>query len=173
MDKALLTQEEIALARHCLAYAQEQGAQKVRITLTKSLMNLVGLLNGDVDKTAHALDRSLQLQLFVEGRYGAFSSNRLEKEGLEAFIREAIDTVKMLEADAWRDLPAPERLVRDAVSGRELELYDPAYESLTAEKRREMALASCFFLYKKRHLENIIFLKAPERYPYSVLVIST
>ena len=145
MDKALLTQEEIALARHCLAYAQEQGAQKVRITLTKSLMNLVGLLNGDVDKTAHALDRSLQLQLFVEGRYGAFSSNRLEKEGLEAFIREAIDTVKMLEADAWRDLPAPERLVRDAVSGRELELYDPAYESLTAEKRREMALASCFF----------------------------
>ena len=145
MDKALLTQEEIALARHCLAYAQEQGAQKVRITLTKSLMNLVGLLNGDVDKTAHALDRSLQLQLFVEGRYGAFSSNRLEKEGLEAFIREAIDTVKMLEADAWRDLPAPERLVRDAVSGRELALYDSAYESLTAEKRREMALASCFF----------------------------
>lgn len=145
MEKALLTQEEIALAKHCLAYAQEQGAQKVRITLSKSLMNLVGLLNGDVDKTAHALDRSLQLQLFVEGRYGAFSSNRLEKEGLEAFIREAISTVKMLEADPYRDLPAPERLAKDAVSGRELNLYDPAYESLTAEKRREMALASCFF----------------------------
>ncbi len=140
-----LTEEEIQLAKHCLAYAQEQGAQKVRITLSKSLMNLVGLLNGDVDKTAHALDRSLQLQLFVEGRYGAFSSNRLEKEGLEAFIREAIGTVKMLEADPWRDLPAPERLAKDAVSGRELNLYDPAYESLTAEKRREMALASCFF----------------------------
>ena len=145
MEKALLTQEEIALAKHCLAYAQEQGAQKVRITLSKSLMNLVGLLNGDVDKTAHALDRSLQLQLFVEGRYGAYSSNRLEKEGLEAFIREAISTVKMLEADSYRDLPAPERLAKDAVSGRELNLYDPAYESLTAEKRREMALASCFF----------------------------
>ena len=145
MEKALLTQEEIALARHCLAYAQEQGAQKVRITLSKSLMNLVGLLNGEVDKTAHALDRSLQLQLFVEGRYGAFSSNRLEKEGLEAFIREAIGTVKMLEADSYRDLPAPERLARDAVSGRELDLYDPAYETLTAEKRRDLALASCYF----------------------------
>ena len=142
METALLTNEEIALARYCLGYAQAQGAQKVRITLSKSLMNLVGLLNGEVDKTAHALDRSLQLQLFADGRYGAFSSNRLEQDGLEAFIREAIGTVKMLEADSLRDLPAPERLAKDAPSGRELALYDPAYDTLTAEQRREMALAS-------------------------------
>jgi PmbA protein len=142
MEKALLTQEEITLAKHCLNYALEQGADAVRITLTKSLLNLVGLLNGEVDKTAHALDRSLQLQLFVQGRFGSFSSNRLEKEGLEAFIKEAIGTVKMLEADAFRALPAPERLAKDAVTGRELGLYDPAYESLTAETRRQMALSS-------------------------------
>ena len=132
MEKAILTTEEIALAKYCLAYAQRQGADAVRITLTKSLMNLVGLLNGEVDKTAHALDRSLQLQLFVEGRFGSFSSNKLEKEGLESFIREAIDTVKMLEADPFRSLPAPERLAKDAVTGRELGLYDSAYDSLTA-----------------------------------------
>ena len=121
----------------------QAGAQKVRITLSKSLMNLIGLLNGEVDKTAHALDRSLQLQLFVEGRYGAFSTNKLEKEGLEEFIREAIDTVKMLQEDSYRDLPAPERVAKDARTGRELGLYDPAYDTLTAEQRREMALASC------------------------------
>ncbi|MBE6222711.1 MAG: TldD/PmbA family protein [Bacteroidales bacterium] len=137
-----LTEEEMALARHCLQFALEQGASQVRITLTKSLLNLVGLLNGEVDKTSHALDRSLQLQLFVEGRFGAFSSNRLEKEGLEAFIREAIDTVKMLEPDAFRSLPAPERQAKDALTGRELGLYDPAYESLTAQDRRQMALGS-------------------------------
>ena len=137
-----LTEADIQLAKHCLAYAQQQGADSVRITLTKSLMNLVGLLNGEVDKTAHALDRSLQLQLFVEGRFGSFSSNKLEKEGLESFIREAIDTVKMLEADPFRSLPAPERLAKDAVTGQELGLYDTACESLTAEQRREMALSS-------------------------------
>ena len=142
MEKAVLTQEEMALARHCLQFALEQGASQVRITLTKSLLNLVGLLNGEVDKTSHALDRSLQLQLFVEGRFGAFSSNRLEKEGLEAFIREAIDTVKMLEPDAFRSLPAPERQAKDALTGRELGLYDPAYETLTAQDRRQMALGS-------------------------------
>ena len=140
---ATLTQTEIDLAQYCLAYALQAGAQKVRITLSKSLMNLIGLLNGEVDKTAHALDRSLQLQLFVEGRYGAFSTNKLEKEGLEEFIREAIDTVKMLQEDSYRDLPATERVAKDARTGRELGLYDPAYDTLTAEQRREMALASC------------------------------
>ncbi len=139
---ALLTQQEIALAQHCLAYAQEQGAQGVRITLSKTLMNLIGLLNGQVDKTAHALDRSLQIQLLVDGRFGTFSSNRLEQKGLEEFIRDAIGTVRMLEADSYRALPAPERLVKNAVTGRELDLYDPAYDDLTAEKRREMALQS-------------------------------
>ena len=142
MEKAVLTQQEIALARHCLQFALQNGADQVRITLTKSLMNLVGLLNGEVDKTAHALDRSLQLQLFVKGRFGSFSSNRLEKEGLEAFIREAIGTVEMLEADSFRSLPAPERQAKDALTGRELDLYDPACESLSAEKRRELALSS-------------------------------
>ena len=142
MNTALLTNEEITLAQHCLAFAQEQGAQMVRITLSKSLMNLIGVLNGEVDKTAHALDRSLQLQLFVDGRFGTFSSNRMDREGLEAFIREAIDTVRMLEADACRSLPAPERLAKDASSGRELDLYDEAYDSLTAEKRLQLALSS-------------------------------
>ena len=139
MGKALLTNNEMALARHCLAYARAQGADKARITLTKSL------LNGEVDKVALALDRSLQLQLFVDGRFGTFSSNRLEKEELEGFIREAVGTVRMLEADACRDLPAPERLVKGAVTGRELHLYDPACETLTAKQRRSLALQSCYY----------------------------
>ena len=78
--QSTLTEEEIGLARHCLAFAQQEGAQKVRITLSKSLMNLIGVLNGEVDKTAHALDRSLQLQLFVDGKFGTFSSNRMEQD---------------------------------------------------------------------------------------------
>ena len=154
MEKALLNKEEMALARHCLAFALEAGADKARITLTKSLMNLTGLLNGEVDKVALALDRSLQLQLFVDGRFGTFSSNRLEQKELEAFIREAIDTVRMLEADAFRTLPAPERLVKNARTGRELDLYDPSYESLTAEERRTLALESCF--YKKDNPWHLI-----------------
>ena len=140
-----LDSKEISLAKHCLEYALTNGADKARITLTKSLLNLVGVLNGEVDKVSHALDRSMQINLFVDGRYGTFSSNRLEQDGLEAFITEAITTVRMLEKDSFRDLPAPERLAKNATDGRELDLYDPEYENMTAEKRRELALGSSRF----------------------------
>ncbi|MBP5636666.1 MAG: hypothetical protein J6X25_04015 [Bacteroidales bacterium] len=68
---------EIELARHCLEFALRNGATAVRITLNKTVTDLVGILNGEVDKVSHSLDRSLQIALFVDGRYGAFSTNRL------------------------------------------------------------------------------------------------
>lgn len=141
----MLKNTEIELARQCLQFALDHGADKVRITLTKSLLNLTGLLNGEVDKTAHALDRSMQLNIFADGRYGTFSSNRLEKEGLESFILEAIATVRMLEEDKFRTLPDPSRVAKDATTGLELELYDSAYEELTAEQRHSLALSSMFW----------------------------
>ena len=136
-----------------LEFALEQGAQQVRLTYSKSVMNLTGILNGEVDKTAYALDQSLQLQLFVDGRFGTFSSNRLEEKELQAFIRSSIDTVRMLEPDENRSLPDPGRLVKDAVTGQELGLYDPSYESLSSARRKEMALSSSFWS-RKVELEN-------------------
>lgn len=136
-----------------LEFALAQGAQQVRLTYSKSVMNLIGILNGEVDKTAYALDQSLQLQLFVDGRFGTFSSNRLEEKELQAFIRSAIDTVRMLEPDPCRGLPAPERQAKDALTGKELGLYDAAYEAMTSAQRKEMALKSSFWT-RKEDLEN-------------------
>ena len=149
----MLTDQEIALARASMDFALQNGAQKVRVTLNKSLMELFGILDGELDKVTHALDRSLQLSLYVDGRFGSFSSNRLDREGLERFILGAIDTVRNLEPDPARDLPSPERIARDARTGRELDLYDPAYESLTSEKRREMTLGTSVW-QRKADLEK-------------------
>ena len=149
----MLTEQEIALARASMDFALANGAQKVRVTLNKSLMELFGILNGELDKVTHALDRSLQIALFVDGRFGSFSSNRLEEEGLKTFILDAIDTVRTLEPDAARNLPDPTRTAKDALTGRELGLYDPAYETLTAEKRREFAFSTSVW-QRKAELEK-------------------
>lgn len=136
----LLTPEEIALARKSMDIALSNGAAKVRVTLNKSLLDLVGMLDGAVDKVTHALDRSLQVALFADGRFGTFSTNRLEEAELEGFIRKGIDMVRMLAADPCRDLPDPARVAKDATDGRELGLYDPAIETLTPERRRALAM---------------------------------
>lgn len=149
MKEYLISASEEALARHCMEEALKNGASGVRVNLSKSLMDLVGILNGEVDRVSHSLDRSLQLSLFVDGRFGTFSSNRLEKENLDQFIQKAVETVRMLEEDPLRSLPAPERVAHDAVSGNELELYSPSYEAMDSVRRREIALESC--VWEHRH----------------------
>lgn len=136
------------LARYCIDYAISKGASAVRVTLTHSLMNLVGILNSEVDKVTSSLDRSLQFQLFAFGKYGTFSTNRLEKEELERFLDSALDMVKMLEDDPLRALPSPERKEKGAISGEELGLFDHSIESVTPESRRQIALESSIWAMK-------------------------
>lgn len=150
-NKGMLTAREMALSDKCLRAAMKAGASKARITLSKSLMESRGTLNGDLDKVSSCLDRSLTICLFADGRYGGFSTNRLVEGELDSFIAKAISTVRMLSADPCRDLPSPERTAKDAVTGNELELNDPAYWEMTPGKRLETALQAAAF---KNHISD-------------------
>lgn len=140
-----LTEQEIALATRCLETALAKGAQKARMTLNKSCMDLIGTLNGEVDKVTHCLDRSISIALFVDGRYGSFSINKLEDNALDDFIDKALGTARLLAEDPCRDLPAPERTAKDAREGTELALYDTASLSMDAGKRLDIALGASIF----------------------------
>ncbi len=144
----MLTAGEIEIAGLCLRKALELGADKARVTLNKSLMELFGTLNGELDKVSHCLDRSISVCLFVEGKFGSFSTNRLATDELDSFLGRAISTVRMLADDPCRDLPAPERTAWNAAGGKELDLYDEAYPEMTADQRVRMAMDAAIF---KRH----------------------
>ena len=131
---------EKKLTRSCLQMALEAGAQKARVNLAGSRMDLVATLNGEIDKVTACMDRSLEISIFADGRFGAFSTNRLEEESLRRFVSDAVQTVKMLAPDPCRDLPSPDRKAGNALTGDELDLYDRAYESVLPSQRRETAL---------------------------------
>ena len=152
--KGILGAEEIRLAESCIEKALMLGADKVRITLNKSLMELFGTLNGELDKVNHCLDRSMSICLFVDGRFGSFSTNRLVEDGMDDFLSKSIATVRMLAEDPCRDLPDPSRTSKDAVSGRELGLYDGSYPKLTSDRRLEMAMDASIF--KSHEGEDLI-----------------
>ena len=144
----MLTEQEIRVADVCLRKALDLGADKVRVTLNKSLMELFGTLNGELDKVNHCLDRSISICLFVDGKFGSFSTNRLVESELDDFLKKAIATVRMLADDLCRDLPDPSRTAKNAVTGKELGLYDSEYPNLTADERLRMALDAAIF---KKH----------------------
>ncbi len=138
--KGILTREEIMLGRGCIGTALSNGASKVRVTLNKSLMDLVATLDGEVDRISHCLDRSLTLAVFADGRYGTFSTNRLDAEALNGFTARAVETVRMLAPDPCRDMPRQDRVEKNALTGAELGLYDPSYESVEPSDRIRKAL---------------------------------
>lgn len=139
----MITQAEIQTAELCLELTRRHGAQQARVSISKSEEDLIATLNGEVDKVTHCADRSLSVALFVDGRFGSFSTNKLDPESLDVFIAKSVDIVRMLAPDPCRKLPEPERTVKDATTGNELELLDPFYPNITADIRRKTALAAC------------------------------
>ena len=117
----------------------EAGASDARIIHTVSDQTSVSLFNCDVDKIHNASDCSVFLQLFVDGRYGTFSTNMLDEAGLREFIFNAVKLTRLLEKDECRHL-APAELCYKGGGG-DLKLLDPAAESVSAEQGKALALA--------------------------------
>ncbi len=136
----MLEKEEKLLTEKCLQMAADAGADKARASLSKNVMSIVSTLDGEVDKVTSCLDRSITLNLFVDGRYGSFSTNKLDADSLRSFIGRAVETTRMLAPDPCRDLPSPSRTAKDAVSGNELGICDPAWNTVTPEQRIAFAL---------------------------------
>lgn len=140
MDNWKIGQEEIAIARKSIDLALKAGADKVRVTLNKSVSDLCSALNGELDQVSHSGDRSLKFNIIADGRYGSFSTNRLDEANLKEFITKATAIVKALAQDSYRDLPDPSRTEKNAITGLELDLYDPFYEEMTPQRRIETVL---------------------------------
>ena len=141
----IITEYEMEMARFCIERAKELGASASRVSLSKNILDSVTFFNGEFDKVTHSSDRSIFLYIYVNDRYGTFSTNRLEKEELSSFIAKAVETVKILEADKFRKLPDPERLAKDARTGTETGLYDPSYFNEDIDSRIEKARRMSIF----------------------------
>ena len=143
---------EMELAKKCISFATEAGADAARVSLGKCVTDAYTLLNGQLDKATHSADRSVYIYLFANGRYGTFSTNRLEEKELQDFICKAVEMVRMLGEDKARTLPAMERTAKDAVTGNELGLFDEAYYSFDSDK----ALTDAYLMsrYEKYVQEN-------------------
>ncbi len=145
MEFSGITNEEISAARHCLEYALSSGASKARVSVSKNVQDSIQLLNGEVDKVSRNADRVLSINLFADGRYGTYSTNRFSGKEVEVFISKAIERTKMLTPDKFRDLPSPDRYALGAVTGMELGLYDRTYEGISAEDRIAAALSGSIY----------------------------
>lgn len=128
-----------------LDQAMKHGCQAARMTLYEGSDTEFEVRNDQLDRLQQSTEHQLLIHVFVDGRYGTFSTNRLDKKELAPFIREAIDAVRFLAPDAYRSLPAPERYYKG--DGSDLGLYDPAIDRLDPDTKIERAKEAALEAY--------------------------
>lgn len=139
----LINDKEKETARKCLDYAMDAGADGIRISLDKSVLDSYAIRDGETDKVMHSADCGLSATIYKNGSSGSFSTNMLNEDSLKRFIKDAVARTSLLGKDIYKRLPDADRLCRTALTGLEMELHDECYYGIDNEKRRRMAMEEC------------------------------
>lgn len=134
-----ITEEETRIADRSVVLAVEAGASAVQVTLDKARTEIYALLDGELDNIRQTGDRALTFKVYADGRYGVFSTNRLEESSIRDLLVKAVQNVRMLAPDRFRKLPAKEDTANDAVRGDEMGLVWYGYDTVMADEKLAMA----------------------------------
>ena len=109
MDK-----NKIAIADWALQEALKAGAQAARVELSCISNLTIQCQDTEITSLQSSDGCGLVLRLFVEGRYGTYSTNRLEQKELSTLIHNGIACTRLLSPDPDRTLPDPARYYKAA-----------------------------------------------------------
>ena len=118
----MITDENKKLAQWAMDYALKNGCQAAKVLLYSSSNTSFELRDAKMDRLQQASEGGLSLSLYVDGRYGSISTNRLNRKELETFIKNGIDSTRYLAKDEARVLADPSRYYKGGKP--DLKLYD-------------------------------------------------
>jgi PmbA protein len=133
----MTTNEKYALADQVIDHAIKGGARQVSVSIDESRSNNIEIRNKQIDKLTESNRNSLNIELYVDKKYSAASTNRLKKEDLFKFVDEAIASTRFLAEDEFRKLPEPELYYKGG--GTDPGILDTSLDSVDARTKIDMA----------------------------------
>jgi len=133
----MITSKHKDIARWALEYSIRSGCSACRVILTVANNNSIEYRNIQVDKLHQSSENKLYIEFFVDGRYGTFSTNRLNKVELENLILESISSARLLAEDPYRRLPDASRYYKFS-GDNNLDLFDNDYYDHSTEQKLEL-----------------------------------
>ena len=95
----MITDDNKKLAQWAMEYALKNGCQAAKLVLYTNSNSSFELRDGKMDRLQQSTENGLGLNLYVDGRFGSFSTNRLDKKELETLITNGIESTRMIK---WR-----------------------------------------------------------------------
>jgi Predicted Zn-dependent proteases and their inactivated homologs len=137
----MITNENKKLAQWAMDFALKNGCQAARVSLYNGSNSSLEVRDMKIDRLQQASESSLVIQLYVDGRFGSFSTNRIDRKELESFIKNGIDSTRYLAEDTARTLPDASLYYKGGQP--DLELYDPKAENVNPDDKVSLAMATC------------------------------
>ena len=122
-------------------FALKNGCQAARVNLYNGSNSSFQIRDMKIDRLQQATENGLSINLYVDGRFGSFSTNRLNKQELETFIKNGIDSTRYLAEDKARTLPDASLYYKGGQP--DLQLFDPKFESVNPDTKVDLAMKAC------------------------------
>lgn len=142
----LITSQHKDIAQWAMEIALKNGCSSSRVSLTVANNNSFEYRNTQLDKLHQSSENKLYIELYVDGKYGTLSTNRLEKPELEPFIKDGIASTRFLAPDLCRQLPDMTRYYTSN-SGDDLDLFDSTFFDYTVDRKLAVAKATVDEIY--------------------------
>ena len=137
----MITNDNKNLVQWAMDFALKNGCQASKVSLYNGSTTSFEIRDRKIDRLHQASENSLVVQLYVDGRFGSFSTNRLDKSELEKFIRDNIDATRYLAEDKARTLPDASRYYKGGLP--DLQLIDPDFDTVQPDVKKDLALQAC------------------------------
>lgn len=137
--------KEKEIAHKAIEIALKQGCSQARITLNSNTQSSYRVRDNNIDRIQQAKSSSLYIQLFNQGKYGSFSTNRTQESELENFIKSGAQATLLLTPDNYRSLP--DKTLYYSGKGKELNQYDKKIISIDPLEKRKIAFDAASEIY--------------------------
>ena len=118
----MISKDNKDLVKWAVKYALEKGCSDARVSVYSRQGNTFEYRDTQLDKLQQSSENGMNIQLFVDSRFGSYSTNRLNKKELERYISNGVEATRFLAKDEFRKLPQPERYYKG--DGKDLDTYD-------------------------------------------------
>lgn len=133
----MISENNKKLAQWAMDFALKNGCQAARVDLYSGSNTSFELRDAKMDRLQQASENGLSLYLYVNGRYGNYATNRLNKKELETFIKNGIDATRYLAEDKARTLPNASRFYKGGKT--DLQLFDAKLAHIQPDEKVALA----------------------------------
>ncbi len=137
----MISNENKKLAQWAMDFAVKNGCQAARVSLYNGSSSSFEIRDMKIDRLQQASENSMSIHLFVDGRYGSFSTNRLDKKELESFIKNGVASTRYLAEDKARTLPDASLYYKGG--GADLGMFDAKFDTVNPDDKVSLAMNIC------------------------------